>query len=241
MNEKVALIAGDFRFALVPIVKSLLRESATVIVPAKSAQEIARLKECLVDINTGNLVTLLIDYPDYDNASEVVESISEQFGKIDLAVICFDAPQSTCGLTETRIMDWERMIDHNITAFFIAARVVLWNMKANRHGMFISISNTAHAKDSRSVLADLSSGMQTEMAKLFSEEAKGCNIKCHHLTATHFTTSAFQRISPDGKDCAEDNSMGNFIIRLFNGETGDAECLLRKLSVNAMGDVSPKN
>jgi len=237
MNDKVAIVAGSSRFVIHSIVRSLLLESATVIVPAKSVGEISMLKECVADINTARLVTLLTDYPDYDKAFEVAESITDQFGKIDLAVICFDTPESGSVLTETDIMDWEKMIDHNITAFFIAARVVLGSMKESKHGMFISINNITDADNScRSVLADLSSGMQTEMAKVFCEEVKGCNIKCYHLAVAHLTKPSPNNSSAKEKNGIADDSIGSFIIKLFNGESQYAGSLLQMLSVNTVDD-----
>jgi NAD(P)-dependent dehydrogenase (short-subunit alcohol dehydrogenase family) len=234
MNDKVAIVAGSSRFVIHSIVRSLLVEGATVILPAKSADEISMLKESMADINTGRLVTLLTDYPDYDKAFEVAESIIEQFGRIDLAVICFDTPQSECGLTETSIMDWEKMIDHNITTFFIAARVVLGSMKESKHGMFISITNAAHAGDrSGSVLADLSSGMQTEMARVFCEEAKECNIKCYHLMAAHFIKPSLYNSSAKEKNGVANDSIGSFIIKLCKGETGDTANFFQTLLVDA--------
>jgi len=238
MNDKVAIVAGSSGFVIQSIVRSLLLGNATVIVPAKSADEISMLKECMGDINTAKLVTLLTDYPDYDKAFEVAESITEQFGRIDLAVICFDTPQSVGGLTETDIIDWEKMIDHNITAFFIAARVVLGSMKENKHGMFISISSTMDAENRcGSVLSNLSSGMQTEMAKVFYEEVKECNIKCYHLMAAHFMKPSLHTGSAKEKNGIADDSIGSFIIKLFNGESQYAGSLLQKLSVNAVHDV----
>lgn len=236
MNDKVAIVAGSSKFVIHSIVRNLLLANAKVIVPAKSADEISSLKECLADINTAKLVTLLTDYPDYDKAFELTASITEQFGRIDLAVICFDTPESVCGLTETEIMEWEKMIDHNITAFFIGARIVLGNMKEKKHGMFISIANAAHAVNRYgSVLADLSSGMQTEMAKVFCEEVKEFNIKCYHLMAAHFTKPLYT-ISSEGKNEVADDSIGSVVIKLFNGESQYAGSLLQKLSVYTVDD-----
>jgi NAD(P)-dependent dehydrogenase (short-subunit alcohol dehydrogenase family) len=236
LEDKVSVVAGSPRTVTATIVQALLQAGATVIMPAKSAQEIVMLKESLLNINTTKLVTLLTDYPDYDKAFEVAESITQQFGKIDLAVVCFDTHQSACGLTETDIMDWEKMIDHNITAFFIAARVLLDNMKENKQGMFISINHTMEIESCNSPLADLSCGMQKEMAKIFSDEVKGYNIKCHHLMAAHFTKPSLDTSSAKGEHGVADDGIGSFIIKLFNGETEDGGSVLQEISASALSN-----
>jgi hypothetical protein len=110
-------------------------------------------------------------------------------------------------------------------------------MKENKHGMFISITNAGHAGDSSgSVLADLSSGMQAEMAKVFCEEVKECNIKCYHLMVAHFSKQSPYSSSAKEKKGVADDSIGSFIIKLFNGESQYAGSLLQKLSVNPVDD-----
>jgi NADP-dependent 3-hydroxy acid dehydrogenase YdfG len=237
LKDKVAIVAGISKPVMVSIVRSLLLENATVIVPSKSAQEITMLKECIVDIDTQKLVTLLTDYLDYNKAFELAESVTEAFGKIDLAVICFDTPVAGCVLTETNIIDWEKMVDRNITAFFITARVALANMKENKQGMFISISHSLGTENnSSSALAELSSGMQIEMAKMFCEEVKGYNIKCHHLMATHFSNPSMLSSSTVEKNGIVDNNIGNFVIKLFKRGAEEAGGLFQKVSVNAVSN-----
>jgi NADP-dependent 3-hydroxy acid dehydrogenase YdfG len=233
MTDEVAIVAGPSRLVTESVVRELLLKNATVIVPAKSAREIALLKESLVGIDSGKLVTLLTDYPDYDKASEIAENIVEQFGKIDLAVISFDRPQSTGLLTESDTIEWNKMIDQNITPFFIVSRVVLENMKANKKGVIISIINALDTGEEKpSALANLCTMMQTEMAKLISEEVKKYDIKCYHLLATHFTDPLLHYSINTLHNDAELNSIGHYIFQLFNRETKDTERLFENLVLN---------
>lgn len=233
MTNEVAIVAGPSKFVTASVVKELLLKNATVILPAKSAHEITVLKESLVGVHSGKLVTLLTDYPDYDKASEIAENIVEQFGKIDLAVISFDRPESKSLLTDVDMMEWNKMIDQNITAFFIAARVVLENMKVNKKGTIISIINALDTgEDKPSALANLCSMMQTEMAKLISAEVKKYAIQCYHLVATHFTDPLLYHSHDITHDKAELNGLGHYIIELFTGETKDTERVFQNILLN---------
>ncbi len=237
LKDKVAIVASNSKSVMVSMVRSLLFENARVIVPAKSAQEITMLKECMVDIDTQKLVTLLTDYLDYAKAFELAESVTEAFGKIDLAVVCFDTAFAGCVLTETDIIDWEKMIDRNITAFYTMARVVLANMKENKQGMFISISHALGTENnSSSSLADLSSGMQMEMTKMFCEAVKGYNIKCYHLTVAHFSNPFSPDSSAAEKNVIVDNNIGHIVIKLFEKEAEEAADLFQKVPVIAVSN-----
>src|SRR6478672_1954285 len=111
LTGKVALVPGGTGNTGVGIVRSLLQEDATVIVPAKSARGIASLKEYVAGTRPGRLVTLLADYPDYDKAFDVAENIVEEFGQIDLGVAALESPAASACLTELEITDWQKMAD----------------------------------------------------------------------------------------------------------------------------------
>jgi NADP-dependent 3-hydroxy acid dehydrogenase YdfG len=226
LTGKVAIAAGPSAYIISSVVQTLLQEGATVIVAAKSAKEIESLKEQLIGTNTGKLVTLLTDYPDYDKVFEISESITEQFGRIDIAIICFDSIAATAGydIIETDIIDWEKMIDNNITAYFVGARVLLGSMKQYNKGMFVSIVNTVGFENENFfAAADLASCMQMEMAKMFFEEAAKYNIKCYHLSVMDEAND--KKISND--------AIGKFIMQLYNG-SGNAS-LFQNLKITARG------
>jgi len=210
LTGKVALAAGPSAYIISAVVQTLLQEGATVIVAARSAKEIASLKHRLTGTNTDKLVTLLTDYPDYDKVFEISESITEQFGSIDIAIMCFDAIATAAGynIIETDIIDWEKMIDNNITSYFVGARVLIGSMKQNKKGMFVSVVNAVGFENKNyPTVADLTSCMQMEMAKMFFEEATKYNIRCCHLSVT------------DGSNDEKfiNNAIGKFIMQLYNG------------------------
>ena len=205
LTGKIAIAAGPSAFSIRSVVRTLLQEGATVIVAARSAGEIASLKASLIGIDTGKLVTLLTDYPDYDKVFELSEGITEQFGSIDMAIICFDAfsGANAGNIIETDIVEWEKMIDNNITAFFVAGRVVLGSMRQYNKGMFVSVVNSVGFEHKNfTAVTGLTTCMQTEMAKMFFEEAVKYNIRCYHLSVN----------AHSGR-----NDIGAFIMQLYKG------------------------
>jgi NAD(P)-dependent dehydrogenase (short-subunit alcohol dehydrogenase family) len=214
LTGKVALIAGGAGHTGIGIVRALLQEDATAIVPARSARDIGRLKEHVSGIKQGRLVTLLADYPDYDKAFDMAEDIVSAFGQIDIAVTALDSPAASACLTELAITDWQKMADENITAGFVVGRVVLEMMKKNGYGMYISMSHTEDfEKKSSLALANIAATLQVEMARIFAEGIKGSGIRYHHL---------FVR-----RQAADERQVGDFIVQLYGGRTGDATHLFQ--------------
>jgi NADP-dependent 3-hydroxy acid dehydrogenase YdfG len=230
LADKIILVACNTSVVGAGIVRTFLLADATVIFPANSSQAITMLKEQMGDINTSKLVTLLTDYPDYNKAFEIVEAIIERFGKIDICVICFDAPTTTKGLTETDIMTWEKMIDQNITAVFVGAQIVLSRMKENKQGMFINIINMDSSENGTFLsLAGLSAAMQAEMIKVLYKEVKRFNVRCHNLFIINLKATEIHGTRTEEKKQINPDAIANYIANLYNGQVADSESLFQWL------------
>src|SRR5882757_6036935 len=189
LTGKITIVAEGTGAVGVGIVRALLEQGATVIVPAKRLHELNWLKDYVADLTTGKLITLLSDLPDFDKAIDVVEGLMEEFGRIDLVVLAFDCRWSGPSLIDVEIGDWQRVMDQYITAYFVAGRVVLHAMKEHDHGMFISIADTERMQPKAySSLAGIATGMQIELSKHFAENLKGSQVKLHHLFINNVVT-----------------------------------------------------
>jgi len=182
-KTKIVMVTGAENPSGLGIVQYFLRQDATVIVPAARLYEITRLKSCTSNINKGKLITQLIQMPDYDRGFDIAEAIVERFGKIDVGIALFNGVASHKPLTELHICDWQNMIDHEITPFFLSARLVLNSMKSNNEGVYISICDTGFTgMENISPLYSLAANAKMEMSKLFAEEAQKYNVSYYHLS-----------------------------------------------------------
>jgi NADP-dependent 3-hydroxy acid dehydrogenase YdfG len=207
LENKVMLIAGSKSKAMISVVKMLLHENATLVVVEKSASDLDFIKEIKTAKHPAKLVTILVDYPDYYNAVEIVDEIAETFGRIDACIFYFESPAIKDRLLETDIIDWDKMVELNISAYYVAVRSVFETMKLNRKGLFVTIHEQLpdHVHQS-SKLAQLSECIHKEMAGMFFDELESCGIRFYHLVV-------------DKADNAE--NAGPFIRRLFEKETAD--------------------
>jgi len=206
LENKIVLIAGRKSLAMINIVKMLLDEKTTLVVIARSVSDLDFIKEIKTTNDSAKLVTILVDYPDYFSAIEIVNQIVEAFGRIDACIFYFDPPAIETHLLETDVTDWEKMIELNISGYYVAVRTVFETMKINREGFFVSIHEGLTDADHHSSLAQLSESFQKEMAGMFFTELESYGIRFYHLLV-------------EKSDDAE--NAGPFVRRLFDKITAD--------------------
>ncbi len=227
LSNKITLVAGDEERILHCIVSTLLAENATVIVPAKSADEVMRLKDYLRHIVTSKLVTCLIDNSDPEKIQELTGIIKESFGAIDLAIICFASAPPSPGLINTNMADWERMIERNITAPCISGAILLKNLNGS-NGLYISICNVDDfVKKPGSALANISAAAQTGITKIFYEEIAGTGLRYHQLLINY--TGFYNQDNNPVDDLVYAKRIGEFILQLYEGKTGSTQSLFQSL------------
>lgn len=201
----------------------LLKENAIVIVLAKSSKDLLWIKQKGPIDGNGSILTMLADYSDYYRAEEINADIINRFGKIDLSIACFEDSPVTKPLRQVDITEWDRVIEQNISAFFVAARLSFISMKKSRQSMFISLDFTSHITRAKGAkLARLSLSMQREMASMFYEETKDTQTKYYHLqVGTNKKKNDTQNnyIHPD--------KLGQLIVDLYEGHRKSDDSLFQ--------------
>ncbi len=217
LKDKVVLVSGEVSALSVGIIHSFLKEMSTVIFPAKSLRQVDMVKS-FRDINQHkNFVTLLIDVHDFDKVMETCETITEKYGKIDIAIQIPEFSNCKKELTEASIDEWNNMMETDMLPFFTGARVVLGLMKGNLSGMFVHITDSRFFENLKScALARVSFTTRMEMSKIFAEEAHRSGKRYYHLWAQDLSD---KETSPE-KISAE-------IMNLYQEETYSTEMALQ--------------
>jgi NADP-dependent 3-hydroxy acid dehydrogenase YdfG len=216
---KIALVAGYAGSPCVGIIKSFLEEGSTVILPAKSADEVAYIKNHLIEVSTGNLITLLTDLPDFDKAFDTAENIIQEFGRIDIAVIIFENNWFGPLLSEIDINEWQKVADKYITSYFVIGRVLLQLMKQQPYGMYVAVSDMESLmKDPHHSLANFAANAQIEIAKIFAEEMAATGVRYYHLF-THKSGLPEKTDPTENAPGLSPEILGQYIIQLYDGES----------------------
>jgi 3-oxoacyl-[acyl-carrier protein] reductase len=171
LENKVALVTGGSRGMGAAIVKQLAAAGANVAFTyVSSASKAAELAQ-EVERSTGQKVLALpADSASHEAVANVVETVVAQFGRIDILVnnagIYGEKP-----LDQQTVSDYERMMNINVRAVYVAAITAAKHMKAG--GRIISIGSNmadhvAHPgatlySMSKSALIGMTKGMAREL------------------------------------------------------------------------------
>lgn len=229
MDNKIVMVAGYVGAILFGVIKSLLQQNAIVIVPVRSSLDIRVLKKQVAGIESGRLVTILIDFPDEDKASMITNAIIEQYGQLDMVVGFFDHPQVSADcLSRIAPHEWQQAIDEGLTAYFITGKVCIEAMKRKQYGMFLVISNVI-ASDERcsNSLTNVMAACKTEMTRHFYEDVKNSGVRFYHLLIDDSTNLDLVS-KPDNSQTRQALATGDFAIRLFKGQVKHPERLFQR-------------
>jgi NAD(P)-dependent dehydrogenase (short-subunit alcohol dehydrogenase family) len=222
LTGKHVFIAGAAGITGTGITRCLLQQGATVVAPAKRAQDIIHLKQSVEDIPTGRLITLLVDMPDHHKAFELAETIVEELGRLELAIIALDPPSPSTELTSLPALAWHKMLDEHLTVFFICGRIILDLMKQNRQGMYISVSNTDHLEPHPwAALSNLYAKLEIEMARTFARETACYGIQYHHLFVNNVDTDYSDSSYLSSRDNISPGKIGECIIQQYLSGSSD--------------------
>jgi NAD(P)-dependent dehydrogenase (short-subunit alcohol dehydrogenase family) len=195
---KVALVTGASRGIGRAISIALAKESATVVLAARSGE---KLKD------TANLVTqaggkaeiVVTDLADEQAVKNLVKVTGGKFARLDILVNNAGVTHSA-KLEQTATVDWDRCFQVNARAPFILCREALPLLKKAEAAYIINIASVVGVKGYPLQSAYTASkhalrGMTISLA----EELKGSNIRVHLLCPGGVDTELVQKVRPDIK------------------------------------------
>lgn len=122
MNGKTVLIAGGTGGVGEGLVRAFLKESATVIVPSRTAVKLQRLKDYTDDIMTGKLVGITGTITDEDAARALGERLLKDFRSLDVAIASLGGWSQGTPITSTPMDVWNKVLRDNLTSHFLAMK-----------------------------------------------------------------------------------------------------------------------
>lgn len=229
LNNKIALVGIVEYKVCFGVIANLLEQGATVIVPAQSSFDLQLLDQYLKGIKTGRLVTVLTDFPDYDKSVELVDTILEEYGPLDIVVTSFDYLPAVTPLSETSLREWEKTVEENIAISFICTSITIQSMKKKQQGMFVMISDTDSLSwQPQHALSGIAAAAQIEMSRRFFEEVKKSGIKYYQLFVNHVVKRRYKQASTTIRSITPD-VVGKYILQLYNGQVPYPENLFQFL------------
>ncbi len=140
-EKRLAVVTGAARGIGRAIVLELLKQGRKVAGLDLNAQQLAELES--VCKNAGfEVITRCVDITQTDKLTQVLEELAEQNGGIGILV-------NNAGITRDKLMiqmddeDFDRVINVNLRAAFVATRVAARSMVRNKFGRLVHIASVA--------------------------------------------------------------------------------------------------
>jgi len=195
LQGRIAVIGVDENPLCADIVAHLLLEGAAVVAIAQSSFHLQSLRTHLLHAPTDKLITLLTDFPDYDKAISLADTIREKYGPPDIVVLPLSHRADNIRLSDLSIVQWEHALSESLTVYFICSRIAIPAMVKRGQGLFVAISNTEWpGLIPNDPLTNILMAAQIHMAWALADEVRDAGVNAYLLFATGMARSIGQRI-----------------------------------------------
>ena len=163
------------------IVRALLKQGASVLVPSRSEERLRDLVAYCQDVTTGELLTVVGDLRDEASARTLQNQIFERYRELDVAVAALGGWWQGKPLTSVDMPTWERILRENLTAHFLSVKMLvpLLNPKT---GSYVHV-NGVSAEQPYPMAAPMAmaAAAQKSMALTLAEELSPTGIRVYEL------------------------------------------------------------
>lgn len=195
LKGSVALITGGSRGIGRAIAFRLAKLGCKIAICARQPASLQNT-EAELKIQTRNVLARSVDVTDASAVQQLVETVIEKWGCIDLVINNAGILRSG-KIHELPVDDWDLQYAVNIKGPFLVTKAVLPHMIKQKQGLLIYISSTAAliSPPGNACYASTKWGLDG-MVGSFARELCDYNIKCHTIRPGYVDTSLFEN---DGK------------------------------------------
>jgi 3-oxoacyl-[acyl-carrier protein] reductase len=193
---KVAIVTGASRGIGRAISIALAKESSTVVLAARSIQQLQITAEQVTTAG-GTAHVVHVELTEEQSIRNLIQVINDKLGRLDILVnnagVTHSAP-----LEQTSTEDWQRCISINARAPFILCREALPLLKKSPEAYIINISSVVGIKGYPLQSAYTASKHALRgMTMSLAEELRGTNVRVHLLCPGGVDTDMVGRVRPD--------------------------------------------
>lgn len=142
LSGKVAIVTGAARGMGEAVAKKLAHNGALVYVTDIDQIGMDRVTQDIA--NNGGLARgALLDVTDYEQVTELVKGIIEEYGRIDILVNNAGILRRRPSISDIPDEEWDLVMDVNVKGVFNCSKAVLPKMKEQMYGKIVNISSTA--------------------------------------------------------------------------------------------------
>jgi 3-oxoacyl-[acyl-carrier protein] reductase len=185
---KVAVVAGASQGLGRAIAVALAAEGADLVINARSAEKLERVKQEIADATGVRVEAVAADLTEPDGAARLISAAADAFGRVDILVTNTGGPPA--GLFEDHTAEvWRHAIAQNLESVVNLMRAVLPGMKERRWGRIVNVTSISVKQPVEGlVLSNSLRAGVTGLAKTISNEAAPFNVTVNNVLPGYTTT-----------------------------------------------------
>ena len=125
--------------------RHLASKGANVVLGARREEKLKQIASEINEAGKGKAIYLKTDVTKKDQVQALVDKAVQEFGKLDV-IINNAGLMSIAPMSETKVEEWERMIDINIKGVLYGIAAALPIFQKQESGHFINLSSAAGVK-----------------------------------------------------------------------------------------------
>lgn len=175
-KDKIVLVTGGSRGIGLEIARSLLQQSAKVIICGRKEANLEAARQNLP--HSENLTTITAHIAKPEDVDAMFEKITTAFGALDILINNVGMNLMTPGIADLDPEVWQKIIDSNLGGTFLVSRKAAFMMREKKQGKIVSISSVAATKASpgMGIYGIAKAGIEM-MTKVLASELAAFNIQ----------------------------------------------------------------
>lgn len=225
------IIAGGTGNIGVGLARYFLQRGDTLIVPSRSREKIESLQKYVGDAQqNGNLEASVVEMENLAAAERFFAEKFQTHNGFDLAITSLGGWWQGAPLTQVALADWERVMQNNLTAHFVAARGILPLMMRAQRGVYVAINGPGTMlKLKNASLMTIMGAAQAEMSRLFAREARASNVRFYNLFISNVITRERPQLQPGQPGWTTPEEIARYIAEnLVEGQVEDSAKVFQK-------------
>ena len=141
MNQKTAFITGATSGIGKATAQLFAKNNIRLILCGRRSERLNKLKQQLSKLT--DVITLQFDVSNKDEVFKAIESIPNEFQKIDILINNAGNAHGLSTIQDGDINDWDAMIDINVKGLLYVSKAILPNMIERNEGFVVNIGSIA--------------------------------------------------------------------------------------------------
>lgn len=221
MENKIAVVVGGTGGVGEGIVKALLKNDFTVVVPTRSEHKSEKLTQYLSDVKTGKLITHVGSVSNEANAQTLQGYLHKEFKQIDVAVASLGGWHQGFPIYNYPVAEWNRILNDNLTAHFFAIKSLVPLLNPT-NGHYVHINGfSADEQYPMAGPVSMTASAQKSLILTLSKELERTGIKVHELILGPMKTRDRLKYGHGQPDWYFPEEIGDYIVQLMGRESYD--------------------